>query len=164
MVTKKEGGHEGDSNSASVWHCGDQGLCSVWTCCFSLKLIFSVSGCYSFINRHCLDKKAKRCEFWPLGWDQFPFDLSSYFYTFMEPGNRFQGLNSASLCSLAGRYGNPFPSRFLSPMDCLKIPALNIHNANTVVLEEITRQRQYIGADVFISWIGTAEQVCRVFT
>ncbi len=23
MATKKEGGQEGDSNSASVWHCGD---------------------------------------------------------------------------------------------------------------------------------------------
>ncbi len=26
MVTKKEGGQEGDSNSDSVWHCGDGGL------------------------------------------------------------------------------------------------------------------------------------------
>ncbi len=42
----------------------------------------------------------------------------------MEPGNRFQGMNSASLCSLAGRYDNPIPPRFLAPIDCLKIPAL----------------------------------------
>ncbi len=34
-------------------------------------------------------------------------------------------MNSDSLCSLAGRYDNPFPSRFLSPIDCLKIPALS---------------------------------------
>ncbi len=27
------------------------------------------------------------------------------------------------LCSLAGRYDNPIPTRFLIPMDCLKIPA-----------------------------------------
>jgi hypothetical protein len=27
----------------------------------------------------------------------------------MEPRNRFQGMNSASLCSLAGRYDNPMP-------------------------------------------------------
>jgi hypothetical protein len=41
----------------------------------------------------------------------------------MEPRNRFQGMNSASLCSLAGRYDNPIPPRFLAPIDCLKIPA-----------------------------------------
>jgi hypothetical protein len=38
----------------------------------------------------------------------------------MEPRNRFQGMNSASLCSLAGRYDNPIPTRFLVPIDCLK--------------------------------------------
>jgi hypothetical protein len=45
----------------------------------------------------------------------------------MEPRNRFQGINSASLCSLAGRYDNPIPTKFLAPIDCLKIPAL-VHN------------------------------------
>jgi hypothetical protein len=30
---------------------------------------------------------------------------------------------SASLCSLAGRYDNPIPTRFLDPIDCLKISA-----------------------------------------
>ncbi len=52
--------------------------------------------------------------------------LSPYFKTFMEIRNRFQGMNSASLCSLAGRYDNPLPTRFLAPTDCLKIPALYI--------------------------------------
>jgi hypothetical protein len=33
-------------------------------------------------------------------------------------------MNSASLCSLAGRYENPIPPRCLAPMDFLKIPAL----------------------------------------
>ncbi len=28
-------------------------------------------------------------------------------------------------CSLAGRYDNPIPTRFLAPIDCLKIPAPN---------------------------------------
>jgi hypothetical protein len=42
----------------------------------------------------------------------------------MEPRNRFQGMNSASLCSLAGRYDNPMPTQFLVPIDCLKIPSL----------------------------------------
>ncbi len=48
---------------------------------------------------------------------------SPNFKTFKEPKNRFQGINSASLCSLAGRYDNPIPTRFLAPIDCLKIPA-----------------------------------------
>jgi hypothetical protein len=51
--------------------------------------------------------------------------LSPYFETFMEPRNRFQGMNSASLCSLAGQYDNPIPTRFLALIDCLKIPAQN---------------------------------------
>ncbi len=33
-------------------------------------------------------------------------------------------MNSASLCSLAGRYENPIPPRCLAPIDLLKIPAL----------------------------------------
>jgi hypothetical protein len=41
----------------------------------------------------------------------------------MEPRNRCQGINSASLCSLAGRYDNPIPSRCLAPIEFLKIPA-----------------------------------------
>jgi len=34
------------------------------------------------------------------------------------------GIDSASLCSLAGRYDNPIPTHFLAPVDCSKIPAL----------------------------------------
>jgi hypothetical protein len=37
------------------------------------------------------------------------------FQTFKEPKNRFQGINSASLCSLADWYDNPIPNRFLAP-------------------------------------------------
>ncbi len=44
---------------------------------------------------------------------------------FMGPRNWFQGMNSASLCSLAGRYENPIPSRCLAFIDFLKIPALD---------------------------------------
>ncbi len=43
---------------------------------------------------------------------------------FMGLRNWFQGMNSASLCSLAGRYDNPIPPRFLAPIDFLNIPAL----------------------------------------
>ena len=32
-------------------------------------------------------------------------------------------MDSASLCILAGRYYNPIPTRFLTPIDCSKIPA-----------------------------------------
>ncbi len=42
----------------------------------------------------------------------------------MGPRNWCQGMNSASLCSLAGRYENPIPPRCLAPRDFLKIPAL----------------------------------------
>jgi hypothetical protein len=44
---------------------------------------------------------------------------------FMEPRNRFQGMNSVCLCSLAGRYDDPIPTRFLAPIDCLKVPVKN---------------------------------------
>jgi hypothetical protein len=40
--------------------------------------------------------------------------------TFREPRDRFQGINFASL---AGRYDNPIPARFLAPIDFLKFPA-----------------------------------------
>jgi hypothetical protein len=45
----------------------------------------------------------------------------------MEPKNRCQGINSASLCSLADLYDNPIPTRCLAPIDFLKIPALISH-------------------------------------
>ena len=38
-----------------------------------------------------------------------------------------QGINSASLCSLAGRYDNTIPTRFLAPTDCLKVTAHAVH-------------------------------------
>jgi hypothetical protein len=36
----------------------------------------------------------------------------------------YGGINSASLCSLAGRYDNHIPPQFPASTDCLKIPAL----------------------------------------
>jgi hypothetical protein len=33
------------------------------------------------------------------------------------------GIDSASLCSRAGRYDKPIPTRFLAPVDCSQIPA-----------------------------------------
>ncbi len=60
---------------------------------------------------------------WVSTYNVYITNQSPYFFTFMGPRNRFQGMNSASLCSLAGRYDNPIPPRFLAPIDCLNIPA-----------------------------------------
>jgi hypothetical protein len=39
-------------------------------------------------------------------------------------GNRFLGsLKGLQIRALAGRYDKPIPTRFLAPIDCLKIPA-----------------------------------------
>ncbi len=38
--------------------------------------------------------------------------------------NRYQGTSFIRLCSLPGRYDNPIPTQFLTPIDCLKTPAL----------------------------------------
>jgi hypothetical protein len=53
------------------------------------------------------------------------FEAEPEFLNSEAQENRFQGTKSASLCSLAGRHGNPIPARFLAPIDCLKIPALD---------------------------------------
>jgi hypothetical protein len=37
-----------------------------------------------------------------------------------SPGIGSKESISASVCSLAGRYDNPTPTRFLSPVDCYK--------------------------------------------
>ncbi len=52
------------------------------------------------------------------------FDWSEKELLWPRARNRFQGIDSARLCSLAGRYDNLIPTRFLAPIDCLKIPAL----------------------------------------
>ena len=48
-------------------------------------------------------------------------------------------MNSASLCSLAGRYDNLIPTRSLVPIDCLKIPALATLASGIGSLESIPR-------------------------
>jgi hypothetical protein len=50
--------------------------------------------------------------------------LSPNFLTFLEPRNLFQGINSTSLCSLAGRYESPISTRLLANIDYLKTLAL----------------------------------------
>jgi hypothetical protein len=46
-------------------------------------------------------------------------------------------MNSASLCSLAGRYDNPIPTRCLAPIDFLKIPAQATSAGGINTLESI---------------------------
>ncbi len=54
------------------------------------------------------------------------------FLNFKEPRNRFQGIDSVSLYSLAGLYHNSIPTRFLSLIDGSKIPALAGRYDNTI--------------------------------
>ncbi len=61
---------------------------------------------------------------WPNGKKECSELVFLNVYTCMGPRNRFQGMNSASLCSLAGRYDNPLPLRFIAPIASLKILAL----------------------------------------
>jgi hypothetical protein len=42
-------------------------------------------------------------------------------------------MNSASLCSLAGRYENPIPHRCLAPIDFLKIPAQKVNGGTSLL-------------------------------
>ncbi len=60
----------------------------------------------------------------------------------MEPRNRFQEMNSASLCSLAGRYDNAIPPRFLAPIDSLQIPA------QAAILSRKQRRRELQAGEV----------------
>jgi hypothetical protein len=39
---------------------------------------------------------------------------------------KVQGIDSACLCSLAGRYNNTIPTRFLASIDCSKISAYTV--------------------------------------
>ncbi len=41
--------------------------------------------------------------------------------------------DSASLCSLAGRYNKPIPIRFLAPIDFLKIPSLGLFRGDCIL-------------------------------
>jgi hypothetical protein len=51
------------------------------------------------------------------------------------------GMNSASLFSLASRYDNPIPPRFLSPIDSSKIPALYRYLVHVLNHQGPTREK-----------------------
>jgi hypothetical protein len=72
---------------------------------------------------------------------------------FMEPRNRFQGINSAGLCSLAGRYDNPLPPRFLAPIDSLKIPAQRIFHLWSSIRSGPSRPSMRPVFQIRIHWI-----------
>ncbi len=71
-------------------------------------------NCRSFLEK--VHVTPRRADFW--------FIWARIFKLLRSPRIDSQGTNSARLCSLAGRYHNPIPTRFLAPVDCLKIPAL----------------------------------------
>jgi hypothetical protein len=60
-------------------------------------------------------------------------------------------MNSASLCSLAGRYNDPIHARFLAHIDCLKIPALRRYNKNG---DDFQRQGSILSWKVILSVDG----------
>jgi hypothetical protein len=68
---------------------------------------------------------------------------STNFLTFMGPRKRFQGIDSASLCSLAGRYDNTIPTRFLAPIDYTKIPAQVVAEEQPTVLRVFLIEKIY---------------------
>jgi hypothetical protein len=61
--------------------------------------------------------------------------------------DRFQGMNSASLCSLAGRYDNPLPPRFLAPIDCLKFQLCPLCLVRSFVSK--SQVKYYSGLELF---------------
>jgi hypothetical protein len=88
------------------------------------------------------------------------FFQSPNFLTYKETKKRFQGINSARLCSLAGRYDNPIPIRFLVPLDCLKIPTqflssswkrLSYFSFAALVRQDLSSGQSCIPANSFIN-------------
>jgi hypothetical protein len=61
--------------------------------------------------------------------------------TFKEPNNRFQGTNS-------GRYDSPIPTRFLAPIDYIKIPAQLISNGERFELAFVETNKKQTMIDL----------------
>ncbi len=81
----------------------------------------------------------------------------------MEPRNRFQGINSASLCSLAGRYDNPIPNRFLAPIGFLKIPAQGYHITPLPFQLQTADAQTHTGNDYLVIFLGTLISMSKLF-
>ncbi len=72
-------------------------------------------------------------------------------------------MNSASPCSLAGRYDNPIPPRFLAHIDFLKIPAQPCvchYTSSVSSIKKITEEESDLG--VFIKHLETNQLGNRV--
>ncbi len=76
----------------------------------------------------------------------------------MEPRNRFQGLNSASLSSPAGRYDNSIPIRFLAPIEYLKIPALYTIRPDCALISDVTGMQRGVADLKYEGVVG----ICKV--
>ncbi len=105
-------------------------------------------------NKTCKYLYCALCQ--PERWGVGRFIWDRIYKLFKEAKNGFQGINSASLCSLAGRYDNPIPTRFLAAIDCLKIPALSTGSYISPVLlgKEWTGWRNSSGGGRYIEWKG----------
>jgi hypothetical protein len=57
------------------------------------------------------------------------------------------------LCSLAGRYDNPIPTRFLAPIDCSKIRALHLTSKARHFMSLSTHRKKIIPATVVILFV-----------
>ncbi len=72
---------------------------------------------------------------------------SPNFVTLKEPKNQFQGTSSARLYSLAGRYDNPIPPRFLAPIRLFK-------NSITGRCSKTAKRKYKIIKDYLWFWIA----------
>ncbi len=70
---------------------------------------------------HCGREFSQRAQICKLLWCP---GIDSWGGIFKLLGKQFQGIDSVSLCSLAGWYDNSIPTRFLVLIDCSKITAL----------------------------------------
>ncbi len=74
----------------------------------------------------------------------------------MEPRNRFQGMNSASQCSLAGRYDTPIPTRRLAPIDFFKNSSSEYTEIRDMLLVPSTQN-----VKLYVLLSSPFPQVCR---
>jgi hypothetical protein len=70
-------------------------------------------------------------------------------------------MNAASLCSLAGLYDNPIPTRCLAPIDFYKIPAQVTHPGGTGSLESILELLKSLKIGLW--WAGTINPILNRF-
>ncbi len=60
--------------------------------------------------------------------------------------NRFQGINSGSLCSQVGRYDNPIPTRFLDPIEWMFENSSSVCRTGPPEIDSLAHKRSQIRA------------------